>query len=187
MDAVKEEIDRLVELNVLKPVQFSHWASPIVIVNKPDGKIRICGNFKRAANSQLKIEQYPIPRIEEFFHKLRKGKLFSKIDLSDAYLQLELDVSSKDFLTINTPYGLYQFQRLPFGIASASAIFQKLIDQLIAGLSKTGGYLDDIVVSGETAEEHLRNLELLFERLSEAGPKMSIFSARGGISGPSHK
>lgn len=131
--------------------------------------------------------EYPIPRIEEFFHKLRKGKLFSKIDLSDAYLQLELYELSKEFSKINTPYGLYQFQRLPFGIASAPAIFQKLIDQLIAGLSKTGGYLDDIVVSGETAEEHLRNLELFFERLSEVGPKMSIFSARGGISGPSHK
>lgn len=71
----------------------------------------------------LDIEQYPIPRIRNLFHKLKNGKLFSKIDLSDAYLQIEIDEESKNLLVVNTPLGLYQYQRLPFGVASAPAIF----------------------------------------------------------------
>lgn len=75
-DKVRSEIDRLVASKVLKPVSASEWASPIVVVNKPNGKIRVCGDFKVNINSQLEIDRFPIPRIEELFQKLKEGSFF---------------------------------------------------------------------------------------------------------------
>ncbi|KFD56775.1 hypothetical protein M514_02452 [Trichuris suis] len=134
MDSVKQEVDRLTRSGIWKPVKSSAWAAPVVIVPKSSGSIRICGDFKLLVNSQLEIEQYPIPQIEKISQKLGKSQAFTKIDLSDAYLQIELDEESKAFMVVNTPYGLYQYQRLPFGVASAPSIFQRFTDQLMSGI-----------------------------------------------------
>lgn len=122
----------------------------------------------------LDIEQYPIPRIRNLFHKLKNGKLFSKIDLSDAYLQIEIDEESKNLLVVNTPLGLYQYQRLPFGVASAPAIFQRLIEQVISGIPGCVNYLHDIICTGANDEEHIHNLRLLLTRLCDAGFKCNL-------------
>lgn len=169
INGVKKEIDRLVSEGILKPIKISEWAAPIVVVSKPDGRVRICGDFKVTVNPQINIEQYPIPRAEELFQKLKHGKMFSKIDLADAYLQIELEESSKKLLVINTPHGLFEYQRLPFGIASAPAIFQRLIEQIIANVPGCANYLDDIVVTGSSEEEHLQRLDTVFQRLEENG------------------
>uniref|UniRef100_A0A5S6R3Z1 Reverse transcriptase domain-containing protein n=1 Tax=Trichuris muris TaxID=70415 RepID=A0A5S6R3Z1_TRIMR len=94
IDLVKKEIDRLTESVIWIPVKSSVWAAPIVVVPKPTESIRICGDFKLSVNSQLEVEHYPIARIEEIFHKLGKGQTFTKIDLADAYLQIDLDDES---------------------------------------------------------------------------------------------
>ncbi|XP_017484000.1 PREDICTED: uncharacterized protein K02A2.6-like [Rhagoletis zephyria] len=117
----------------------------------------------------MDVEQYPIPRVRDLFHKLNKGKLFSKIDLSDAYLQIELDEESKDLTVVNTPLGLYQYQRLPFGVASVPAIFQRLIEEIINGIPGCINYLDDIICTGKSEAEHLDNLPMLFKRLKDYG------------------
>ena len=98
---------------ILKSVSFSDWASPIVIIPKPN--IRICGDYKRTINPVIKNDTYPQPTPEELFSKIQGGKKFSKIDLTKAYLQLELDEESQKFLTINTRKGLKHFTRLPYG------------------------------------------------------------------------
>ncbi|XP_036346773.1 uncharacterized protein K02A2.6-like [Rhagoletis pomonella] len=173
-DEVRDEIERLVKAKVLTAIKASEWAAPIVVVKKPKGGVRICADFKVTVNPQIEIDRYPIPRIEELFHKLQNGKFFTKIDLSEAYLQVEVSEEAKKFLVINTPFGLYQYQRMPFGIASAPGLFQRLMENVIAGIPHSAVYLDDIIVSGRTNEEHLDNVRTVFQRLLNHGLKCKL-------------
>ena len=90
-DSVNKELEKLEREGVLKTIPFSEWASPIVIVPKPDGQVRICGDFKRTINPNIESEIYPTPNNDEVFSKIQGGTKFSKIDLRQAYLQMELD------------------------------------------------------------------------------------------------
>ncbi len=168
-DRIEDDIDRLIKMKVLSPVKFSKWASPYVGVNKPSGAIRICGDYKATVNPQINVDQYPLPRPEQLFAQLAGGQKFTKIDLSDAYLQIELDDQAKELLTINTHKGLFRYNRLPFGVASAPAVFQRAMDQVTAGLEGIGVYLDDIIVTGRSDKEHLANLSALLDRLESYG------------------
>jgi hypothetical protein len=149
----------------LRPVQFSDWATPIVPVRKSDGGVQICGDYKITFNRAAKLERYPIPRIEELFASLSGGKTFSKLDLSHAYLQVPLDEQSQKYVTINTHKGLFKYTRLPFGIASAPSIFQRVMENLLQGIPRVCVYLDDILVTGATEQEHLANLAQVLQRL----------------------
>ncbi|XP_041565110.1 uncharacterized protein K02A2.6-like [Drosophila elegans] len=122
-----------------------------------------------AVNAQIDVEQYPLPTKEALFHIIRHGKQFSKIDLKDAYLQMELDEASKEIMVVNTPLGLFQYQRLPYGIASAPAIFQRYLEQLLKGIEGCGNYLDDIIISAPTSEEHLNRIDRVLRTLQENG------------------
>uniref|UniRef100_A0A1X7UD72 Uncharacterized protein n=1 Tax=Amphimedon queenslandica TaxID=400682 RepID=A0A1X7UD72_AMPQE len=122
---VFDEIDRLRGLGVITPVKYSEWAAPIVPIVKTDGSIRLCGDYKVTVNPVLLTDTYPLPRSEDLFAALAGGKIFSKLDLKHAYLQIPLDEASKKFTTINTPKGLFQYERLPFGVSSAPSLFQR--------------------------------------------------------------
>ena len=113
-----------------------------------------------------------MPCVEDLFASLAGGQAFSKLDLAHAYLQLQLDDASKPMLTINTSKGLYQYQRLPFGVASATAILQRTMESILQGLPHTCVYLDDILVTGRTEQEHLHNLEAALELLEQAGIRL---------------
>ena len=117
----------------------------------------------------MSVEQYPLPRIEEIFANLAGGQKFTKIDLAKAYLQMEVKEEHKKYLTINTFNGLYQYERLVYGIASAPAIWQRAMDQVLQGIPYTQCYLDDTIITGRTDEEHLKNLDLVLTRLEEYG------------------
>ena len=171
-EKVEEELDRLQSLGVIKPVKFSDWAAPIVPVLKSDGRVRICGDYKVTINRSARVEKYPIPRIEELFTSLAGGKSFSKLDLSHAYLQIPLDEASRRLVTINTHKGLFEYQRLPFGIASAPSIFQRVMENLLQGIPRVCVYLDDILVTGSTEEEHLSNLAQVLTRLENASMRL---------------
>ena len=174
MDAVKEEIQRNVDAGILEQVNTSAWAAPIVPIRKPTGKMRICGDFKVTINPQMLVDQYPIPSIDELLTRLNNGEKFTKLDLSDAYLQVELDQESKELVVINTPMGLYRYNRMPFGIANAPAIFQKIIDQVIAGIPNCIAYLDDILITGANEDEHFNTIEKILSRLREFGLKCNM-------------
>ena len=134
-ELVNKELDRLVEQGILTPVPFADWAAPIVPVLKSDKRtVRICGDFKRTVNQVSKVDKYPIPKIEDIFASLSGGKSFTTLDMSQAYQQLLLDEPSKKLVVINTPKGLFEYNRLPFGIASAPGIFQRVVDSLLQGL-----------------------------------------------------
>ena len=168
-EKVDTEIERLVNAGVLEPIQFSEWATPVVPVLKHDGTVRLCGDYKLTVNQVAKTDTYPLPRIEDLFASLTGGRVFSKIDLAQAYLQVPLDEESKKLVVINTHKGLYRFNRLPFGVSAAPSIFQRTMENLLQGLPGVCVYLDDILVSGGSTEEHLRNLEAVFTRLEQAG------------------
>ena len=125
--AVERDLERQIHNGVLQRVEYSELATPIVVVPKPSKAVRICGDFSVTVNPQLKINQYPLLRPEELFATLNGGEQFTKLDFSEAYLQLELDEKSQQFMVINTHKGLFKYTRLPF-IAATPAIFQQTMD-----------------------------------------------------------
>ena len=184
---VKDELDRLVKMDVLCKIPYSDWAAPIVVVNKPNGKVRICGDFK-ALNRCIQVDQHPIPTLDILMEKLQGGQFFSKIDLADAYLQIELDSNAKKLCVIHTPFGLFQYNRMCFDVASSPAQFQRLMDTMIAGLSGVASYLDALIITGATENEHWENVERLLKTLSEFGLNIKLekpvfFSEFWGILG----
>ncbi|XP_039602322.1 uncharacterized protein K02A2.6-like [Polypterus senegalus] len=166
---VEKELDRLEANCILSKVDWSPWATPVVPIINRNGTVRLCGDFKVSINPVLQVEQYPLPRIEDIFASLSGGQRFSKLDLADAYLQMEVEEDSKVFLTINTIKGLYRYNRLVFGVASAPAIWQRAMDQILQSVPGVQCYLDDIIVTGMTDEEHLENLKKVLKRLEEYG------------------
>ena len=169
---VEEELERLPALGVIQPVQFSDWAAPIVPIMKSDGHVRICGDYKVTVNQAAKLEKYPLPHIEELFASLAGGKLITTLDLSHAYLQVPLDKHSRHFVTINTHKGLFEYKRLPFGVASAPSIFQRVMENLLQGIQGVCVYIDDILITGSSESEHLRNLAEVLSRLESAGMRL---------------
>ena len=141
---------------------------------KRDGSIRICGHYKVTVNLAAKTDTYPLPKREGLFASLSGGKLFSKVDLASAYQQIPLDEQSKEYTTINTPKGLYCYNRLPFGVASAPSIFQRTMESILQGINHVCVYLDDILITGATEKEHLQNLDKVLTRLERAGIRLKL-------------
>ena len=171
-EKVEKELDHLVKEGVIQPVTHSDWATPVVPVVKRDGSVRLCGDYKITVNKVAKFDSYPLPRIDDLFASLSGGKTFTKLDLAHAYLQVPLDAESKKFTTINTHHGLYEYNRLPFGISSAPAIFQRTIENTLQNLTHSYVYLDDILITGKTETEYLRNLEEVLTCLEKAGLRL---------------
>ena len=187
---VKDELDRFEGQGVIEKVPYSDWATPVVIVRKPGGKVRVCGDFKVTINPLLKTDIYPFPNPQELFQALNGGCKFTKLDLADAYLQVELNEDSKKMVVINMHKGLYRYRCLPFGLNCVPAIFQKIMDQTVAGILGVVSYLDGLVVTGKTDQEHIANLNKALDRLKTAGFclrwKYVNFPGRSLISGPHH-
>ena len=173
-EKIELELDRLVKEGTIEPVEFSEWATPIVPIVKEDGTIRICGDYKQTINQAAKLENYPIPKIEDLYATLGEGKEFTKLDLSQAYQQLELDEESKGFTTINTHKGLFRYNRLPYGISSAPGIFQCTIESLLQGIPQVVVRIDDILVTGKTRHDHLKHLKEVLARLTKAGVRLKL-------------
>ena len=169
---VEAALRKLEEDGVIKPVQFSKWAAPIVPVVKPDESVRICGDYRVTLNCATNTVTCPLPKIEDLFVSLSGGKLFSKMDLASAYLQIPLEEQSKEYTTINMHKGLYCYNRLPFGVASAPSIFQCTMENLLQGINHVCVYLDGILVTGTTEQEHLQNLDAVLSRLESAGMRL---------------
>ena len=128
----EKELERLQEEGILSPIEYSPWASGVVPVAKRDTKdVRLCGDYKVTINPVIREDKFPLPRVEDIFAKMAGGKRFSKIDLKNAYLQIEVEETSKQYLTINTHTGLFQYNRLPFGIKTAPSIWQRAMEQTL--------------------------------------------------------
>lgn len=172
-DKVGAELDNMVAKGVLTPVDYSEWAAPIVPILKKDGSVRICGDFKVTVNPHLEIDQYPLPSINAMLANLSGGDKFTKIDLKTAYLQMEVDEDSKQYVTINTHKGLFRFNRLAYGIGPAASIWQKAVEIVLQGLPKVQVILDDMIITGAADSDHLQNVENVLRRLEEFGLRVN--------------
>ena len=170
---VKDELDRLEDANVIAKIdEPTSWCSRMLVATKKSGKLRICID-PRPLNKALKRERYPIPTMDDILPQLTKSKFFSKLDLSNAYWHVHLDEESSKLTTFQTPHGRYRWKRLPFGTSVSSEIFQKRLDQALEGLQGVIGVSDDIVVHGETEEEHDKNLRNLLELCRKIGLRLN--------------
>ena len=171
--SLKEQVEKAIQQQVedgeLVPVESSEWAAPIVVVRKKDGGVRICADFKVTINPHLRSKVFPLPTPDEVFSALAHGESFSTIDLARAYKQMEVTAESQPYLTINTHMGLFCYQCLPFGIATAPAIWQKAMSIVLQGCKGVIYYIDDILVTGKTRAEHEENLRHVFQRLEQFG------------------
>ena len=164
---LEKELNKLQEQGIIYQVKTSEWAAPIVVVPKSDKSIRICGDYKVTVNRCIHEEQYPLPNTEDMFATLAGGKKFTKLDLAQAYSQLELETGSEKYLTINTHQGLYRYNRLAYGVSSAPAIFQSVMDRILTGLPNVMCRIDDILITGPDNQTHLSTLREVFRRLDE--------------------
>ena len=174
LEQLDSEINRLLKEGIISPVDHSQWAAPIVAVRKANGSIRLCADFSTGLNDSLMLHRHPLPTMDDVFTKLNGGTVFSQIDFAEAYHQVEVTEECKELLTINTHKGLFRYNRLPFGVKSAPGIFQQIIDTMITGLDGVAAYLDDVIVTGRTLEEHNTNLEALFDRILNYGFRIRI-------------
>ena len=181
-EKVEAEIDRLVNEGVLEPVSYSRWATPVVPIVKPTGDIRLCGDYKCTVNRVVLPDKYPLPSITELLSSIAGAKLFTKLDLAQAYTQLPVDDKAADLLTINTTKGLHRVKRLAFGVNAAPGIFQRLMSGLLSGIDGVVTLLDDILVTGTDMSQHVSRLELVLTKLQDVGlrlkPQKCEFGAR---------
>lgn len=171
-DKISVELERLEANGTIGKVQYSEWAAPIVPRLKEDVTVRICGDYKVTVNRVSKLDQYPIPKTEDIFAEIGSGSTLTKLDLSDAYTQIPLDEDSKKFTTINTHKGLYQYNRLCYGISSSPGIFQRTMDNILQGIKHVRARVDDILITGKSRAEHISNLKEVLKRLRDAGMRL---------------
>ena len=173
-EQVRELLQDMLGRDVIQPSK-SPWASPIVLVQKKDGSIRFCVDYRKV-NSITRKDAYPLPRIDDTLDTLAGSQWFSTLDLVSGYWQVTVDEVDRKKTAFCTPEGLFQFKVMPFGLCNAPATFQRLMDMVLAGLqwSRCLVYLDDIIVPGKTFAEHLQNLEAVFQRFRQAGLKLKL-------------
>ncbi|XP_029165366.1 uncharacterized protein K02A2.6-like [Nylanderia fulva] len=170
---VEQELQTLVEDGILEKVNTSRWATPIVPVLKKNNKIRICGDFSVTINPNLLTDKYPLPTVDELFASMAGGTKFTKIDLQQAYLQLEVREEDRELLTLNTHKGLFRSTRLMYGIASAPAIWQREIENILGDIPGVSVFLDDIKITGPDENTHMCRLEQVLSRLADANIRIN--------------
>ncbi|UYV83329.1 K02A2.6-like [Cordylochernes scorpioides] len=171
-ELVDEKLKSLEDQGVIEPVKLTKWASPIVTVLKNDGTVRICHDYKITVNLYSNPDKYPLPTIPQFLDRLRGGRVFTKLDMAQAYQQLKVDETSAEILAINTPIGLYKVKRLPFGLNSAVGTFQRFMDTLLSGIDGVAVYLDDVLISGRDCDDLKRKTEKVLLRFMESGLRL---------------
>ena len=165
--AAKEEFRRLEEEGIVRRSD-SEWASPLHMVQKSDGSWRPCGDFRRL-NLLSETDCYPLPNMTDITGSLAGAAVFSKLDLKKGYHQIPVHPADVRKTAIITPFGLFEFVRMPFGLKNAGMTFQRFIDRVLAGLPFVLVYLDDILVASPDRKTHLEHLRVVLERLRENG------------------
>lgn len=165
-EVLNTEVDRMLKEGIIEP-STSPWSSPIVIVKKKDGTPRFCIDFRKVSEK----DAYPLPYIIAILDRLGEARYISSLDLKQGYWQIPLSKESRPVTAFTVAgRGLFHFKVLPFGLHSAPATFQRLLDTIIGPEMEpfAFAYLDDIIILGKTFEEHLRHLQEVYRRLRAA-------------------
>ena len=170
----------MLDAGIIEP-SSSEWASPIVLVNKKDGTLKLCVDYRRL-NVESQMDAYPMPRIDDLIDRLGKAKFITMLDLTRGYWQVLMASTSRHLTAFTTPFGLFQFKVMPFGLQGAPATFQRLMDQVLKGLeSYVAAYIDDLVIHSRTWGEHLAQVRSVLQRLREAGLTAKLSKCQFGM------
>lgn len=163
LEAARAEFEFLMKAGICRPSK-SNWASPLHMVRKADNSWRPCGDY-RALNNVTTPDRYPLPYLQDFTNILRGKRIFSKVDLQKAFHQVPINPTDIPKTAITTPFGLYEFVYMTFGLCNAAQTFQRLIHEVLRGLDFVFPYMDDICIASEDEPSHYNHLRLVFERL----------------------
>lgn len=163
--AAKAEFNILLQAGIVRPSK-SNWSSPLHMVKKPDGNWRPCGDY-RNLNAATEPDRYPIPYLHDFTNNIRGCKFFAKIDLQKAYHQVPIYPPDIPKTAITTPFGLFEFTHMAFGLRNAAQTFQRLINEVLRGLEFVFAYMDDVFIFSTTEESHREHITAVFTRLKK--------------------
>ncbi|XP_063903271.1 uncharacterized protein K02A2.6-like [Zophobas morio] len=180
LNQLKETLDELIAHNVIEKVDGpSDWVNALVVVRKPDGKLRICLD-PQDLNRAIKREYCAIPTLEQITSKLAGATVFSSLDATNGFYQIQLDKMSSDLCTFGTPFGRYKFLRLPYGIKSAPEVFQTKFKSIF-NLEGVEVYIDDIIIWGRNRAEHDARLQAVLQIAKENNVKFNQNKCKFGV------
>lgn len=169
-----DEVDRMLRAGVIEPAQ-SPWASPVVLVPKPDGSLRFCVDYRRLNAMTIK-DTYPLPRMDECIDSLGDATVFTTLDCNSGYWQIPVAKKDRDKTAFVCHAGLYRYKRMPFGLTNAPATFQRTLDILLSPFRWKSClvYLDDVIIYSKDAEAHFGHVEGILDALSRAGVSLKL-------------
>lgn len=182
MDKFKAELDSMENNGIVSKVtKPTEWCSGVVLVEKPNGQLRVCLD-PRPLNKCILRSIYPLPTFEYLKAKLAGASIFSVLDAKSAFWCIPLDESSADLCTFSTPFGRYQFLRLPYGLSIAPEKFQQIVSRAFEDFTGVCNFIDDFLIYGRNQAEHDQRLKLVLDKLREINLKLNIDKCKFGLS-----
>ena len=171
-EKVQQLLQDMLDKKIISPSK-SPWASPVVLVQKKNGSVRFCIDYRKV-NAVTRKDAYPLPRVDDTLDTLAGSVWFSTLDLKSGYWQVEVNPGDREKTAFCTQQGLFEFNVMPFGLCNAPATFQRLMNLVLAGIQWHSClvYIDDIIIFGKTFDQHLHNLQQVLDRLRQAGLKL---------------
>ncbi|XP_068204955.1 uncharacterized protein [Palaemon carinicauda] len=169
---MKEEVNYLIREGLAEP-SASPWASPCLLVGKKNGKFRLCTDYRKINNLTIK-DSYPLPRIQDIIDQVSNSTYLTQIDLLKGYYQIKLTETAKEISSFITPFGLFSYNVMPFGLANAPATFQRVMSLILQDLEKVFVYLDDIIIASDTWVNHIQKIKEVFSRLKQHGLTINL-------------
>jgi len=171
---IADQINKMLKLKVIEP-SHSAWASPVVIVPKKNGKARFCVDYRRL-NNITKKDAYPLPGMEDCLDSVGDAKVFTSLDCTAGYWKVPLRPADREKTAFTTHAGIYHWLSMPFGLTNAPATFQRALDIILSGLKwqLCLVYLDDVIIFSASAEQHVKDVDVVLTRLREAGVTLNL-------------